>query len=160
MIGSMNNNEPDRRSAPSCECGSDMVRDTRPMEFQYRGHSITLEQPGWYCTACAESVMSVADALVTEPAFMDFKATVDGSLPATEVKRIRKKLKLTQQEAGRKLGGGPAAFNKYEKRREIPSKAMANLLRLLDRDPARLQELEAASQPVSGGEQPQAVGLD
>jgi len=72
---------------------------------------------------------------------MDFKAVVDGSLPAAEVKRIRKKLRLTQDEAGRRLGGGPAAFNKYEKRREVPSRAMANLLRLLDRDPSRLNEL-------------------
>ncbi|MCG5240961.1 type II TA system antitoxin MqsA family protein [Azospirillum doebereinerae] len=78
---------------------------------------------------------------MTEPAFTDFVAVVDGSLPAPEVKRIRKKLGLKQDEAGRILGGGPMAFNKYERRKDQPTRAMANLLRLLDNDPSRLKEL-------------------
>ncbi|WP_197541515.1 type II toxin-antitoxin system MqsA family antitoxin [Azospirillum lipoferum] len=134
-------NTDNAKQKPHCDCGGEMVRDSRPMEFKYRDQSITLDQPAWYCTSCGDSLLSVSDSLATEAAFMDFKAVVDGSLPAAEVKRIRKKLRLTQDEAGRRLGGGPAAFNKYEKRREVPSRAMANLLRLLDRDPSRLNEL-------------------
>lgn len=73
--------------APHCQHAdhSEMVRNIHPMEFQYKDQSITLDQPAWYCPMCDESVLSVADALITEPAFQDFVAVVDGSLPAPEV---------------------------------------------------------------------------
>ncbi len=40
------------------------------------------------------------------------------------------------------LGGGENAFQKYEAGKELPTRAMSNLLRLLDNDPARLRELD------------------
>ena len=58
-----------------------------------------------------------------------------------EVAHIRSKLKLSQRRAGELLGGGPRAFQKYESGEQQVSVPMANLLRLLDKDPRRLTEL-------------------
>lgn len=59
-------------------------------------------------------------------------------MSASEIKRIRKKLKLTQEEAGNIIGGGPKAFNKYEKGDALPSRAVVSALQLLDDDPVKL----------------------
>jgi HTH-type transcriptional regulator/antitoxin MqsA len=48
---------------------------------------------------------------------------------------------LSQRRAGEILGGGPRVFQKYESGEQQVSAPMANLLRLLARDPHRLDEL-------------------
>ena len=122
------------------ECGKVLERGVRPVPFTYKGHSITVDQPGWYC-ACGEGVLSPKDCDATEVTLDAFRDQVDGILSAEEVRRIRKKLRLPQKRAGLVLGGGLSAFGKYETRAGKPSQAMSNLLRLLDRDPARLGEI-------------------
>ena len=42
------------------------------------------------------------------------KARTEGLLEPEEIRRIRKKLGLTQAAAGELIGGGPRAFQKYE----------------------------------------------
>jgi len=122
-------------------CGADMVRDMRPDTVEYKGRSTAIEQPGWYCQGCAEVVLSGTDMAVTEQAFVHLKADVDGILTPDEVARIRKKLGLSQRKAGALLGGGPRSFQKYESGTDWVTKAMANLLRLLDRHPSMIKEL-------------------
>jgi HTH-type transcriptional regulator/antitoxin MqsA len=86
-------------------------------------------------------VLEPADSAVTEAAFIPLKAEVDGILTPHEVQRIRRKLGLSQRSAGALLGGGPRSFQKYESGKDWVTRAMANLLRLLEHDPKRLQEL-------------------
>jgi len=62
-------------------------------------------------------------------------------LGASDVKRIRESLGLTQAEAGELLGGGVRAFQKYESGVISPSATAANLLRLLESDPGALTKL-------------------
>lgn len=61
-----------------------------------------------------------------------------------DIRRIRKKLGLTQAEAGELLGGGPRAFTKYENGTIRPTAATANILRLLDANPSTLITLTGA----------------
>ena len=49
------------------ECGGRMARGAKPVEFEYKGQKIILEQPGWYCASCEESVLTGADMMATEP---------------------------------------------------------------------------------------------
>ena len=58
------------------------------------------------------------------------------------VRSIRKHLGLSQEEAGRLLGGGPRAFAKYETGALKPSAAVINLLRILEIDPSVLSTLK------------------
>jgi len=105
------------------------------------GETITVDQPGWWCSKCGEAVLVGEDVAASESAFIELKARVDGLVPPAEVKRIRTKLKLSQRKAGALLGGGPNAFQKYEKGEVGVSQAMSHLLRLLDQDPSLLGKL-------------------
>lgn len=122
------------------ECGASMIRDVRPLDFTYKGHTITVDQPGWFCS-CGEGLHSPEDFQATDGVFEAFRDKVDGILSPAEVKRIRTKLELRQKQAGIVLGGGSSAFRKYESGVGKPSQAISNLLRLLDHDPSRLREI-------------------
>ena len=71
------------------------------------------------------------------------KARVEGLLDPQEIKRIRKKLHLSQEMAGLVIGGGPRAFQKYESGDLLPSQAISSALVLLDHDPKALNILKA-----------------
>jgi DNA-binding transcriptional regulator YiaG len=58
-----------------------------------------------------------------------------------EIRRIRESLNLSQVEAGELLGGGPRAFTKYEGGTIKPAASIANMLRLLEANPAALATL-------------------
>lgn len=134
------------KNAVRChECGAVMRRGARDVPYSYKGETIQVKQPGWYCTGCDEGVLDGADMAATESAFVDLKARVDGVLSPSQVRQIRQKLRLSQRKAGALLGGGPRAFQKYEKGTAMVSQPMSNLLRLLAKDPKRLRELDRAT---------------
>jgi HTH-type transcriptional regulator/antitoxin MqsA len=60
---------------------------------------------------------------------------------AAHVRAVRKRLKLTQEEAGRIIGGGRRAFQKYESGATPPSDAAVGLLEILDRHPEEVETL-------------------
>ena len=126
------------------DCGTKLIRETRPVEYTYKGQSTMVRQPGWWCPDCGEGVLVGKDVSASEPAFIELKARVEGLLPPSEVRRIRTKLKLSQRKAGAVLGGGQNAFQKYEKGEVGVTQAMSNLLRLLDQDPRLLKKLHGA----------------
>lgn len=129
---------------PVCpKTGAPMHRDERPMTLMYRGESITFAMPGWYCDASDESIHTGADMKVSDRALNWLKARVEGLLEPAAIRRIRKKLGLTQEQAGQLIGGGPRAFQKYETGDLLPSRAVSSALALLDHDPAALSVLKA-----------------
>ena len=128
---------------PTCpETGQLMVRGVRPMTITYKGHSATIDMPGWYCEASGESVHTGEDMKVSDRELNRLKAKVEGLLLPEDVRRIRKRLGLTQKVAGRLIGGGLNAFQKYESGEVLVSHAMTSALLLLDRDPAGLTVLK------------------
>lgn len=133
------------------ETGHPMVRNVRPMTINYKEHSIEVEMPGWYCEHCGEGIHTGADMLVSDRALNRLKARGDGLLLPEAVKRIRKRLKLTQREAGTIIGGGPNAFQKYESGDVLVSKAVASALLLLDSHPEGLAVLKQREADHSAG---------
>jgi HTH-type transcriptional regulator/antitoxin MqsA len=128
---------------PVCpETGAPMHRDWRPMTISYKGQAMTIDMPGWYCDASEESLHTGEDMKVSDRALNRLKAKVEGLLEPETVRRIRKRLKLTQRKAGRVIGGGPNAFQKYESGDVLVSQAVTSALILLDRDPSGLDALE------------------
>jgi HTH-type transcriptional regulator/antitoxin MqsA len=71
----------------------------------------------------------------------DLYAKINGLLTSHEVRKIRKKLKLTQKDAARICGGGPNAFSRYERGEATPLRATSNLLRLMAKYPKEVQYL-------------------
>ena len=129
---------------PLCpETGASMKRGIKPMTLTYKGESITVDMPGWYCDSSDESVHSGEDMKVSDRALNRLKANAEGLLTPEEIYRIRRKLRLSQMAAGETIGGGPRAFQKYEKGILLPSRAISSALMLLDHDPKGLQVLRA-----------------
>lgn len=60
-----------------------------------------------------------------------------------EIRRIRRKLGLSQVAAARLTGGGHNAFSRYERGEAAPLPAVVNLFRLLDKHPELLHDLVA-----------------
>ena len=58
-----------------------------------------------------------------------------------EIRSIRERLRMTQSEAGKLIGGGPRAFAKYEAGTVRPAACVVNLLRVLDAHPNALTTL-------------------
>ena len=137
---------------PCHECGQVMRRDIRDFTITYQGLSSTFPMPGWYCTGqdCEEAIMNSQDMKVSDRELHILKAKAANLLAAAEVRRVRKTLGLTQREAGLILGGGPNAFQKYEKSELVPSKAISNLLRVLEAHPAALEVLRRDGQAAEG----------
>ncbi len=129
---------------PVCpKTGAPMHRDTRPMTLEYKGAHITFDMPGWYTDQSDESIHTGEDMKVSDRALNRLKAERDGLPSPEEIKRIRVKLGLTQEQAGELIGGGPRAFQKYEAGDLLPSRAVSSALALLDHDPSGLAVLNA-----------------
>ncbi len=124
------------------DTGTVLQRDVRPFTLSYKGESITFDMPGWYGNHPDEGVFEPEDMKVSDRALNLMKARVEGLLEPAEIKRIRKKLRLSQQAAGDLIGGGPRAFQKYEAGDALPSRAICSALILLDRDPSALEALK------------------
>jgi HTH-type transcriptional regulator/antitoxin MqsA len=135
-----------------------MRRDERPMTLTYRGESIAFPMPGWYCDASGESIHTGADMKVSDRALNRLKARVEGLPAPAEIRRIRKKLGLTQEQAGDLIGGGPRAFQKYETGDLLPSRAVGSALALLDHDPAALSVLQARQGKIASADEHAAQG--
>ncbi len=128
---------------PICpETGAPMHRGVRPMTLTYKGESLTFDMPGWYCDQSEESIHTGEDMKISDRKLNLLKARCEGLLEPEDIRRIRKKLHLSQERAGFLIGGGPRAFQKYESGDLLPSRAVSTALLLLDHDPAALSVLE------------------
>ncbi len=131
---------------PVCpETGAPMHRGVRPTTLTYKEKSISFDMPGWYCDQSQESIHTGEDMKISDRMLNLLKARSEGLLEPEEIRRIRKKLRLSQVAAGLLIGGGPRAFQKYESGDLLPSRAVSNALILLDHDPEALSVLKAHS---------------
>ena len=128
------------KKCPTCFRGT-LEQRTKQTKFEYRGHVLEYEQQGAWCNACGEGIVTGKEAAVSESLLDDFMVRVDKE-EAFELARIRKKLGLTQKQAGMIAGGGHNAFSRYERGEAKPLAAVVNLFRLLDRHPELLKELK------------------
>lgn len=125
--------------------GTPMVRGSKQLTLSYKGESITFDMPGWYSQTAEEGIHSGEDMKVSDRILNRLKARVEGLLEPEEIRRIRKRLRLSQSAAGELIGGGPRAFQKYESGDLLPSRAISSALVLLDHQPKALGVLEARS---------------
>ena len=122
-----------------------MYRGSKPMTLEYKGLKITFDMPGYYSDQSDESIHTGEDMKISDRALNQLKAQKEGLLSADEIRRIRKKLRITQVDAGLLIGGGPRAFQKYESGDLLPSRAICSALILLDQNPEGLSLLNATS---------------
>jgi HTH-type transcriptional regulator/antitoxin MqsA len=134
--------------ARTCVCGdtdSEMGRfedETHQVDFRDLKRDVS-GLSGFRCARCgdiefdresAERYAEAGDALVLEA-----RRAV-----GQELRRIRKRLRLSQIEASELTGGGHNAFSRYETGKVYPTAAIVNLFRVLDRYPEVIEELKRA----------------
>lgn len=134
--------KPNQRLSPIT--GQVLTRGVRKVKITFEGQSETVALPGWYPRGGSsdDGLHTGKDMEVSDAALGRLKAKALGAMSPAEVRAVRAKLKLSQREAGKVLGGGPRAFQKYESGEITASGPMSRLLRLLARDPKRLKELQ------------------
>jgi HTH-type transcriptional regulator / antitoxin MqsA len=109
--------------------------------IEHDGMAATLEGlSGWRCRDCDEIVFDPDDARRYSEAG-DALVLKSRERQRREIRRIRRKLGLSQAAAARLTGGGHNAFSRYERGEAMPLPAVVNLLRLLDKHPELLREL-------------------
>jgi HTH-type transcriptional regulator / antitoxin MqsA len=124
----------------SPENGETYYRGVRTETVRFGGLSRDVKVAGWYPLDPADlnGILLGIDLIESDRIFLELRSEY-----AARIKRIRKKLGLTQEEAGRIIGGGKRAFQKYESGKVPPSDAAIGLLELLDRHPEEIETLRA-----------------
>jgi HTH-type transcriptional regulator/antitoxin MqsA len=124
-------------------CGSGTIRvEKRPETFEYKGQSLTLELTVYLCDVCEESFFDNKEMKKYQRAIKDFQRRVDGLLTSTEIKQIREKYGISQRELASILGIAEKSIAKYEAGFVAQSKAMDNLLRIIEKFPDVLKYLK------------------
>ena len=116
--------------------GDVLRRDARMQTLSVGSLSREVEVSGWYPEDDGDSIHSGAELQAIDQAYLELRAAY-----AARVKAVRKKLGLTQEEAGRIIGGGRRAFQKYERGTMQPSEAAVGLIEILDRHPEEVTTL-------------------
>jgi HTH-type transcriptional regulator/antitoxin MqsA len=127
------------------ECGKRTLRrfTGETMTVDHAGlQSTVADLSGWRCGACGEALFD-ADGAARYAAAGDALVLQERERQRQEIRRIRRKLGLSQAQASALTGGGPNAFSRYELGKAKPMPAVTNLLLLLDRHPDLLHELPA-----------------
>jgi HTH-type transcriptional regulator/antitoxin MqsA len=126
-------------------CNGNVEYTTKPVNYNYKNHSRTINQSGHYCSQCNESFLSPKDLKATKKEITDFQRSVDNLLTTDELKKIRKKFKLTQEDAALLFGGGIRAFHKYETAEATQSKPLDILLRLINNNKISLDDIKTVA---------------
>ena len=136
----------DRKSIPETmvapETGAMLSRGLRPFTVTYKGESLTVDLPAYYPQDDGDGVVVGDDMRVVDEALRALKEKLDGLPSPATIRRIRRKLKLSQRRAGELLKVGEKAFDKYERGLIEPSGPTSQLIMVLDRHPEIVEELE------------------
>ena len=136
------------------ETGKLLRQDVRQQVVAVGSLSRVVDVPGWYPDDDSDSIHSGADLKAANEAFVELRAAY-----AERVRTVRKRLKLTQEEAGRIIGGGRRAFQKYESGATLPSDAAVGLLEILDRHPEEVETLRQL-RILASGPSPASASID
>jgi HTH-type transcriptional regulator/antitoxin MqsA len=129
-------------------CGHpEMKEEFRDETLSYAGQSITVHRlKGEFCPACGEGVWDSESNRRLDEAQTALINAVRGN-PGADIRRIRKKLNLTQAKLAENFGVGKLAFSRYERGKTRPPVFLVKLLKLIERHPDLLRELREMDAP-------------
>jgi HTH-type transcriptional regulator/antitoxin MqsA len=136
--------------------GAGLILDTRDIPHTYEGRTHVIKKvSGLFCPACGEVELdsNSEDGERFSREERAFVKKINRKLAeAAFIAQARKKLGLTQREAGQLFGGGHSGFSRYESGRTAPPVGLVALLDILDSHPELLDEVraEAAAEAVPG----------
>ena len=127
-------------------CGAaELIHDTRDLPYTYKGETTVIPAvTADFCPACDESITDMPETERVMREMQEFNKQVNAAIVDPNfIASVRKKLDLGQREAAEIFGGGVNAFSRYENGKTKPPLALVKLLRLLDRHPDLLREVES-----------------
>jgi len=117
-------------------------------DFKYKNKHLTIDNYAVFeCNNCKEALVDPSTIRSTERVLTDFRRETDGFLTSGDIVAIRKKLGKTQEKMAEILGIGKKNFARYENGTVTQSKAMDNLLRVLDNHPESLNVFKPGLYP-------------
>lgn len=130
------------------ECGAEIKK--RKGEFTFNppanipGGPIIIQDAIWEeCTGCGEKILP--------PLLLDSLDQIRydrlGLLRSEEIKAIRQRAGLTQEEIAVKLGIGKKTYTRWENGRSLQNKSSDTLLRIFSRNPEMFEQLEKQRNP-------------
>lgn len=128
------------------ETGKQLSRGVRPMLIQYGSLSRDVDVPGWYPDDDGDAIHCGVDLQAADEAFAELRVQY-----AAHVRKVRKSLKLSQEEAGEIIGGGRRAFSKYESGIAPPSDAAVGLIEVLWKTPNAMEILKSLRRRTAFG---------
>lgn len=132
----------DKTLCPLCGEGH-LTPRTEETVTEYAGRQGKVTLRFAECDACGSEITDDGDSRVNKRAVLAFRKSVDGLLTGAEIRALRDKYNITQDQAARLFGGGPKAFSKYESDDVAHAAAMDTLLRLALRSEDTFWELVA-----------------
>lgn len=131
------------RKCLNCESRKGMTRfESKSFTIRHARMTAKVEGlSGWRCGACGEVEFDAGGAR-RYAAAGDELVRRHRARQSQEIRRIRRKLGLSQLAAARLTGGGHNAFSRYERGEAAPLPAVVNLFRLLDKHPELLKEID------------------
>ena len=135
---------------PMCQTPNPWEARHSTETYRYKGQQFSLGDSEYsVCRECGFDVVLPRQKRRNEARIRDERRRIDGLLTGREIKAIRRRLRLTQAEAARLMGGGDNAFSKYERGEVTQSVAMNQLLLLLDAWPDGLRVLAGRESSAS-----------
>ncbi|MEQ1889540.1 MAG: type II toxin-antitoxin system MqsA family antitoxin [Alphaproteobacteria bacterium] len=130
------------RKCLNCETRKGMKHfEEETFNISHAGMAATLDGlSGWRCVGCGETEFD-SESARRYAAAGDMLVLREREQQSREIRRIRRKLGLSQVAAARLTGGGHNAFSRYERGESAPLPAIINLFRLLDKHPELLKDL-------------------
>ncbi len=126
-------------------CGSsDLEHTTREQAYRYKNRSTVIPAvTADYCSNCGEAILDTEESVRVNAMMLAFNKQVNAAIVDSQfIANVRKKLALDQQEAANIFGGGVNAFSRYETGKSSPPVALVKLLKVLDRHPELLDEIQ------------------
>lgn len=128
------------------ECGHpEMVTRVCDEILSYGGKSVILhDMKGDFCPECGEGVWDAE----SYRRYTEEQTKLLDSV-RSEIRSIRKRLKMTQEALAAAVGVGKMAFSRYERGQSRPAAPLVSLLRLMDRHPELLAEIQEFNAPTA-----------
>tara|TARA_R110000796_G_scaffold54365_1_gene127188 strand:+ start:48677 stop:49300 length:624 start_codon:yes stop_codon:yes gene_type:complete len=112
-------------------CGEGQLSQKSGAEtFKYKGQSAEIPVLFAACNVCGVDQACSEHLRANKRAVLAFHKEVDGLLTGSQVRDLRRVLKLSQSAAAQVFGGGPVAFSKYENDDVSQSEPMDKLMRV------------------------------
>ena len=139
-------------------CGTQLKKSTTMMDGEYAGERYRVPAEAMVCPDCGYATLHARqiDAFSTKVA--DAYRKRHGLLTSSEIRRIRSRLRMSQEEFAAYLGVGVASVKRWELGK-VQEKSMDDLVRIkcslasARQNLARLMVLKRGKRPVRAGSQ-------